>query len=135
MGGPWTLLSDPRLFTAEQKRTFKEEIARYKRLRPLSVTGRVYRLIGRPHPRGWDATEFWDVDRGEGVVYVFRNAASDGNHAVVAKGLNGDSRYRLEFVDGGQSITLSGEQLMTRGFPVELPEQNTCEVITLRRVE
>jgi alpha-galactosidase len=134
IGGPWTLLSDPRLLTPEQRGILTREIALYKRFRGLFATGRVYRPIGRPRPRGWDAFQLWDERRGEGVVYVFRNRHPAAAIPLRLKGLESRAAYRAEFVRGRSSASLSGAALMDSGLRVELPAENTGELIALRRL-
>jgi len=134
IGGPWTLLSDPRLLTPEQRRILTREIQIYKRFRPLAASGRVYRLIGRPHPRGWDAFQLWDDPRGEGVVYVFRNQHPSPVQQVALKGLASRTLYQVEFIRTPSSARLAGADLMQSGIRVALPAENTCELISLRRV-
>jgi alpha-galactosidase len=134
IGGPWTLLSDPRLLTPEQRATVTREIVLYKRFRSLFATARVYRLAGRPLPRGWDAFQLWDEGLGQGVVYVFRNRHPEPALPLRLKGLEASAVYQAEFTRGRSSTTLSGAALMGSGIPVELSKQNTCELIALRRV-
>lgn len=83
------------------------------------------------HGNRWSAICLCAV---EGVVYVFRNAAEDSRRDVILKGLERGSRYRLEFVDGGKTMTLSGEGLMTRGFSCDLTEPYSSEMIVVRRM-
>ncbi len=134
IGGPWTLLSDPRLLTREQKGTLTTEIEFYKRFRRLFATGRVYRLIERPHPRGWDAVQLWDEARGEGVLYVFRNQHPSTLWPVKLKGLGHVTAYEAEFLRGQRRVQLTGSRLMEDGLPVEITSPNTCQLIALRRL-
>jgi hypothetical protein len=82
LGGPWTLLTDPRRLAVGQLAELKEEIALYKRIRPLFKGAEVYRLLGRPHPRAWDAIQFHNPHLGQGVVYVFRGRHPDAQCRV-----------------------------------------------------
>jgi alpha-galactosidase len=132
IGGPWTLLSDPRLLTQEQKATLTREIEFYKRFRRFFSTGRVYRLIERPHPRGWDALQLWDGTRGEGVIYAFRNQHPSALWSVRLKGLQRGARYEAEFLRGHRTAEMTGSELMDEGLPVEIAEPDTCQLITLR---
>lgn len=133
IGGPWTLLTDPRMLDAEQRRTLAREIGFFKRFRGLAPAGRAYRLIARPHPRGWDAFQLWDEQRGEGVVYAFRNQHPAAAWPIRLKGLRHGTVYEAEFLRGRSSARLAGSKLMEEGLPVELPAMNTCELIALRR--
>ena len=92
-------------------------------------------LIRRPHPHGWDAIEFWDADKGEGIVYVFRNGCAANVQPVVLEGLEPDGSYELSFVDGRVSKTVNGQAFLTQGVPVELLEEMSSEIITIRHVD
>jgi hypothetical protein len=134
LGGPWTLLSDPRLLDAEQRKKLTSEIALYKRFRPLFASGRVFRLIGRPHPRGWDAVQLWDERTGEGAVYVFRNQHPAPAYNVRLRGLARETRYQTEFLRKGGSASVAGADLIDNGIRVELAAAGTSELIALRRL-
>ncbi len=133
IGGPWTLLSDPRMLSAEQRRTLANEIALYKKHRLLFATGTVHRLIGRPHPRAWDALQLWDQSRGEGLLYVFRNQHPSSTWAIPLKGIDAGVSYDAEFLRTPRSARFDGANLVGVGINVELPRPNTCELIALRR--
>ena len=135
IGGPWTLLSDPRLLTPEQRGILTREIQLFKRFRSLSATARVYRLAGRPRPRGWDAFQLWDEQRGEGVVYVFRNRHPSVALPLRLKGLQSGVLYQAEFLRARSSARITGAALTDPGLRVELPAENTCELISLRRLQ
>ncbi len=134
LGGPWTLLSDPRLLEKEQRKQLAAEIALYKRFRGLFASGRVYRLIGRPHARGWDAVQLWDERSGEGVVYVFRNQHPAPVNNVRLRGLDRETRYQTEFLRAGRVERFAGSKLLENGLRVELPGRDTSELIALRRL-
>jgi hypothetical protein len=134
IGGPWTLLSDPRLLAPEAKDTLTREIGYYKRFRRLFSTGRFYRLIGRPHPRGWDAFQVWDEARGEGVLYAFRNQHPSAVWPIKLLGLGRGTAYETEFLRGRRTIQLEGSKLMDDGLPVEIASPNACQLIALRRL-
>lgn len=133
LGGPWTLLTDPRLLNEEQRKRLTAEIALYKRLRRLFSSGRVHRLIGRPHPFGWDAIQLWDEGAGEGAVYAFRNAHPATAYTIRLKGIDRNAEYEAEFLRAGRSARFTGAQLLDVGVPVELATPNTCELIALRK--
>jgi hypothetical protein len=133
IGGPWTLLSDPRRLSVEQRDLLKAEIKRFKSIRHLFRAARVYRLIGRPHPRAWDAFELYDAGRGEGVIYVFRNQHPQAACSIVLRGLDDGRTYRVTYLDHQEERNLTGQQLTTVGLPVSLPLPDTSEVILLSR--
>ncbi len=110
------------------------EIGYYKRFRRLFSAGRFYRLIGRPHPRGWDAFQLWDEARGEGVLYAFRNQHPAALWPIKLVGLGRGVAYGAEFLRGHRTIQLAGSKLMDDGLPVELASPNTCQLIALRKL-
>jgi alpha-galactosidase len=134
IGGPWTLLSDPRLLEAERKAILNREIGLYKRFRHLFATARVYRLIGRPHPRGWDATELWDESLGEGIVYVFRGQHPSSTCQLKLRGLDRNSKYGSRFLRAERTLEAPGSALSSEGLRVEIPKTGACELISLRRL-
>ncbi|MCW5980411.1 MAG: alpha-galactosidase [Bryobacteraceae bacterium] len=134
VGGPWTILSDPRRMTPEQRRVLAAEIGFFKQRRHLLAAGRLYRLAGRPHPRGWDAFELLDSGRGEGIVWIFRADHEEARRAVRLKGLEPAAVYRAQFRDSGRELRASGRELATGGLALELPARNTSEIVTLTRL-
>jgi len=133
LGGPWTLLSDPRLLDPQRKVILNREIGVYKRFRHLFATAKVYRLVGRPHPRGWDATQLWDEARGEGIVYAFRSHHPSPRYWIVLKGLTHQAKYQAEFIRAARTVEAAGSTLLAEGLRVDLPDPGTCELISLRR--
>ena len=134
IGGPWTLLSDPRIIHSERKAILSREIGLYKRFRHLFASAQVYRLVGRPHSRGWDAVELWDEARGEGLVYVFRGRHPSSSCQVILRGLAANSKYSAEYLRAERKLDASGSSLSSAGLPVEIPKTGACELIHLRRV-
>lgn len=128
IGGPLTLLSDPRRLPEEKRVLLKEEISLYKKIRRF-FKGKAYRLIGRPHPRGWDAFELYDESRGDGVLYAFRNHHPAPRQEVILKGIDPNQNYRVTYHDRQEEKNLAGKQMMTSGIPVVLPEENSTELI------
>ncbi|HEX8984181.1 MAG TPA: alpha-galactosidase [Bryobacteraceae bacterium] len=134
LGGPWTLLSDPRLLDNAQRKRLASEIGLYKRFRHLFASGRVDRLIGRPHPRGWDALQLWDERAGDGALYVFRDRHPDAGCSVRLRGLQRAPEYQAEFIRAGTTARFTGAKLIDEGVRVELAQPDTCELIALRRL-
>jgi hypothetical protein len=128
IGGPLTLLSDPRRMVGAQQRLLQAEIRRYKQIRRL-FKGKAYRLIGRPHPRGWDAFELYDEKRGEGALYVFRNQHPVARQEVTLKGIDPNRNYRVTYQDQQEEKISAGRLLMSSGIPVSLHEKNSTELI------
>lgn len=128
IGGPLTLLSDPRRMVDTQRRLLKDEIRLYKQIRRL-FQGKACRLIGRPHPQGWDAFEVYDEKRGEGALYVFRNQHPVARQEVILKGIDPNRDYRVTYHDRQEEKVFTGKRLTTSGIPVTLPDKNSTELI------
>jgi len=106
----------------------------YKRHRGILGRSKVYRLMGRPHPRAWDAIELYDGHAGEGIVYVFRNNHPESRRRVTLSGLNESAAYKITYLDRNTSRTLTGRELLATGIPVDLSNPNTSEAIVITRV-
>ncbi|MCZ2078480.1 MAG: alpha-galactosidase [Bryobacteraceae bacterium] len=111
VGGPWTLLSDPRRLSAEQHGILKAEIAAYRAHRHLLVNARVSRLLGRPHPRAWDAVQFWRPDLREGLVYVFRGHDAEEGRTILLHHIPPDARARVTSLGVDVKHSQSGARL------------------------
>jgi len=133
IGGPWTLLSDPRLLSSEQRNTVSTEIANYKRFRGLFGGARFHRLAGRPHPRGWDAFQFGDAAGAEGAIYVFRNDHPKPSLQLNLRGLDADSSYVAEFLGSRNTVKMTGAELQEKGLPVKLASRESSEIVALRK--
>jgi alpha-galactosidase len=127
VGGPWTILSDPRRLSAEQRRILKTEIAAYRAHRHLLVNARVYRLMGRPHPRSWDAIQFWRPDVREGLLYVFRGEDATATRSVPIKHLAAETRLNVRSL-GGQIV----HRRDGNGLLVSLPSPGTSALLHYR---
>lgn len=134
LGGPCTLLSDPRLLSPQQRKILSDEISLYKQWRDLFYTGAVHLLAGRPHPRSWDATQFHDPAAGRAIVYVFRNDHPAAERVFRLCGLNPSARYSVEIVDAGEKRILDGQELLQAGLQVPIGERNRSELILLKRI-
>ncbi len=134
LGGPCTLLSDPRLLTPEQRRALAAEIERYKHWRDLFATANVHALLGRPHPRTWDATEFHDPRSGRAIVFVFRNDTDVDARLIALRGLDAAAEYRVELVESNGRKVVRGRSLLAPGLNVAIPERNRSEIMLITRL-
>jgi alpha-galactosidase len=132
IGGPWTLLSDPRMLSSEQRNMVSAEIANYKRFRGLFGGARFHRLAGRPHQRGWDAFQFGDGAGAEGAIYVFRNDHPKPALQLNLRGLDAGSSYVAEFLGSRNTVKMTGAELQEKGLPVKLASRGSSEIIALR---
>ena len=137
MMGWFTAMIDTSTWTREQHAAAAREIAFYKStLRPLIRESALYHVSSRPDDHGWDGMEYFDGQRGIGVVYAFHgDEAKPASHAFRLKGLRAADRYRLHFRDGtSPDRTAKGDELMRTGVTVSLPLANSSELVVVERI-
>ena len=138
MMGWLTIMLDTNSWSGEQHAAAKAEIELYKKeLRPLIRDADLYHISPRPDGVHWDAVEYWDPQRGKGVVYAFHGTSpEEQTHAFSLHGLQASNRYRLSFHDhSAPDRVATGEELMANGVKVDLPLPNTSELIFVERLE
>ncbi|HPT27831.1 MAG TPA: alpha-galactosidase, partial [Bryobacteraceae bacterium] len=126
IGGPWTILSDPRCMSSASRRTLATEIDRYKKTRHLLTGPTVSRLLGRPHARGWDAIAFWREDLREGILYVFREDHHEAERTIQLPRLANSLKLRALDMDAGRAFSVDGGALR-----VSLLRRGSCAVFRL----
>ena len=83
----------------------------------------------------WIAWQFDRPEMGEGVVQIFRRAESVfTGAALLLKGLDPAAQYALTNVMTSETITLSGEALMSQGLPVTMKERPEALILAYRKV-
>ena len=105
-----------------------EEIARYKTIRSILKTSRLYRLCAQTDLRGPptleppntpDAVEFYDPVSQVGVVLIFQGQPLWNEYRFILKGLTLDTSYSIDSSDDRSlSGTYTGQELMTAGIIV-----------------
>jgi len=135
MMGWCTIMMDTSKWTAEQRVAAKVQFALYKSvLRPLILNGDLYHLSERPDGVRWDALEYYDAKRGEGVAYVFRGTTKDVEHRVVFKGLEAKGKYKVTTQDGSVAPTeTTGEELLGTGLRLHLSDAESSDLVHLQQ--
>ena len=136
MMGWLTIMMDTTTWSAEQHAEAKQEIELYKQeLRPLVRDADLYHISLRPDGVHWDGIEYWDANRGRGVVYAFRGTvAGETTHSFALKGLEQSARYAITFHDHtSKDRTVSGAELMKHGLTVRLPDVNSSELVFMAK--
>ena len=136
MMGWITIMVDTTTWSVEQHAEAKKEIDLYKKeLRPLIRDADLYHISARPDGVHWDGIEYWDPNRLRGVVYAFRGTvANEKVHSFVLKGLNSSTRYAISFHDHTSADrTSTGRELMEHGLKVNLPLENSSELILITK--
>jgi hypothetical protein len=132
MMGWVTIMLDTTAWTPEQHEAGRRAIALYKeKLRPLIRDANLYHVSERPDGIRWDGIEYWNPQRGQGVVYAFRGSVADENeHRFVLAGLDKAKRYRLHFEGAGApDQEAAGSELMGQGLKVSLPNPLSSELV------
>ena len=132
MMGWVSVMIDTSTWTPEQHAAAKDAIALYKeKIRPLIRDAQLYHVGDRPDGIHWDAMEYWDPARRQGLLFAFRGTISnEDNHAFVLAGLDPTKHYRLHFNDHTAPDRIAqGRELMTRGVQVHLANPLSSELV------
>ncbi len=92
-----------------------------------------------PYSLQRDAWVGWQFDRpeeGQGMVNVFRRDDCVFYGAQMKlRGLHPESRYRVQNLDGAETVEASGRDLMTGGVKVAIPEAPGAAILAYERIE
>jgi alpha-galactosidase len=78
----------------------------------------------------WVVLEYGSTDRKRDVATLFRTSSyEDPVYHFLPRGLDVSSKYRVTFENRGETVELSGFQLMTEGIPVRLETSGTSEML------
>ena len=98
-----------------------------------------YYILASGVDEGYDKVlavyEFFIPEEKRGMLMAFRPAncyTEDG--LFVLKGLDPTATYEVTVVDNGQTLTLSGEKLMTTGLAINFPTSNLSLIIYINEV-
>ena len=82
----------------------------------------------------WCAYQFDLPDAGRGIVHAFRRkTCPDQSITLKLRGLQADSRYRVEDIDGGEPREVQGRELLETGLKVTAANPQTALIFTYRR--
>jgi alpha-galactosidase len=113
---------------------FRRVADQWRRIAPCYL-GDFYPLT--PHSLAEDVWIAWQFDRpdlGEGMVQVFRRAASIYESArLQLHGLPPDARYTLTNLDAPGKLEMTGRQLAREGLPVTVSDRPGAVILTYRR--
>jgi alpha-galactosidase len=109
----------------------RRAIADYKRMRPILTGGDVHHILPQPllfvpplaPPEQWEAIEYFHPALQRGVILVFRARAPQSRAALPVRGLDPARRYTI------RSETRTGREWMRSPITVELPEQDSSEIL------
>ena len=133
MNGQFGISSQILKWSPELKQCAAQNIALYKRIRPILAEGDCYHLTPPPdnkNPTGWMALQYAAPDRARSVIMVYRLGGSPPQLTLKLKGLDPKRTYRLE-QDGVDKGALNGQVLASEGITVSLPEEWRACVLEL----
>jgi hypothetical protein len=136
MMGWLTLMLDTSSWSPAQHADAKEALALYKeKLRPLIRDAQLFHISPRPDGVHWDGIEYWNPDRGDGVIYAFRGSIpGEPQHTFALAGLDPARKYKLHFQDStSRDRTATGRELL-QGLTVSLPQPLSSELIFIQRI-
>ena len=88
----------------------------------------------RKDANGWCAYQFDLPEAGRGIVHAFRRkACPDSSITLKLRGLQADTRYRVEDIDGGEHRAVKGRELLETGLKVTAADPQTALIFTYRR--
>jgi len=131
------VLGDPRKLTPEKRASIKkwadwmvkmQEKYDYMSFRQ-DLSG-----FGEPREGSWDGWSRINTDsRKGGIIGVFRHGSNETSRIVCVERLDPKARYSVLLAPEGKEIAvLTGSQLATRGFRVELSEKYDGDVFEIR---
>jgi alpha-galactosidase len=83
----------------------------------------------------WMAWQFHARELGEGFIQAFRRPSSPYfGLQIRLRGLDRGATYELRSLDKTETVTMTGEALLSRGLPVSIDERPGAAVIVYKRV-
>jgi alpha-galactosidase len=96
------------------------------------------RLTGQARRTGegtrWNAFEYISEDRNDAVIFVFRLPGAENEAMVSLRGLDADAIYQLDYQDSGKSFISTGSELTGTGIELDLTEDESSEIILLKKI-
>lgn len=130
-GGPWIFMNRLPELTPEHRELAAREIAVYKAIRAGVRDGRVAHLTGRPALGSVDAIQSYVAGSDTALAIVTRDGSGADRHTLRWRDLVPAQRYRIRFETAPSRYVMTGEQLMTLGVDIHLPEERSSEIVYL----
>ena len=125
-----------KLWSAEEKETFKAAVATYKtKIRPLVRSADLYHILPRPDGKSWDGIQYYDPIAKKGVAYLFKTVAGTDTLTIRLRGVKPRTTYRVTFEDNtNPAVEKTGEEL-AKGIEVTLKGAPVSELLFLEARE
>ena len=83
----------------------------------------------------WCASQYNRPEDGDGIVIVYRRENSPFKTSeFILKGLELGSKYRFDDIDGGESIILDADKLLSDGFEVTIPQKRKAKIYVYHKL-
>lgn len=117
---------------------YKQMLEQFEVTREMMYKGDYY-ILASGVDEGYDKVlavyEFFIPEEKRGMLMAFRPANCNTEDGLfVLKGLDPTATYEVKVVDNGQTLTLSGEKLMTTGLAINFPSPNLSLIIYINQV-
>ena len=107
-------------------------------VRPMIRDCRIYHHTPEltfPSPRGYGILEMTAADKSRGMLGVFRlSGPSDDEKVIRLRGADVSKKYRLTYVDSGESTETDGFALKNEGIRIRLGGALTSELVTYEEI-
>jgi len=132
MAGQMGLSGDLASLSPAARQRLAEHIAFYKRWREL-ISRSLGHLLTPPKPKnehtGWAAIQLQDPLEGTSLLFAYRLAASSQTQIFRLRGLDAQSLYTVHEADQPSCYqVLTGQELLTQGVSITLPQPNMATV-------
>ena len=131
-GGPWILMNRLSELTWTDMNFLASEISTYKQIRGSIRDGKVDHVSARPAAGRTDAIASYNPATDQSIAVVVRDNTATGTYTLKLKDLNPAQTYKVTFQDSPRVYTMTGDQLMTKGVTVNLPDRESAEIVYAR---
>jgi alpha-galactosidase len=112
----------------------RDSVAEFKQtIRPIMAGSRVFHhtpVLPMMEPSPWVVLEYATQDAHRAVAGLFRTSQSgDPVYRFFPRGLDLSRNYRVKFGNSGQTVEISGAQLLQEGVPIRLDAALTSELL------
>ena len=132
-GGNWVLMNRLADLPENQFSFLKQQVEMYKRQREGIAGGKVYHHAP-PSIEGVDAIQSYSPATGASIAVVTRTAGGSSTYIFKPKGLDPEQRYFVRFDNDSSAYSMIGDQLMSSGVRVLLPEPYSSDVVHIERL-
>lgn len=133
MNGQFGISSHVAEWNPALRKRAADNVALYKRIRPVITAGDVYHLTPPPpnqDPTGWMALQYVTPDKKKSVLMAYRLKDSDPAAAFKLRGLDPEAWYRVT-VDGKQLASVTQQELALHGLRLNLDAEWRSAVVEL----